>query len=169
MEKSKSSTCVVCDAGPVIHLSELNSLYILNDFQTVLVPNGVYNEILKHAPLEPEIDLKIVSEIPIMDESLRILCKTFSLDLGEMEALAVISEKPEYLFLTDDAAARLVAKETGIKVHGTIGLLIRAIRRDLLTPQEVVDILYQLPEKSTLFIKSSLLEEAISSVKQQFM
>ena len=86
-----------------------------------------------------------------------------------MEALAVISEKPDYLFLTDDAAARLVAKETGIKVHGTIGLLIRAIRRGLLTPQEVVDILYQLPEKSTLFIKSSLLEEAISSVKQQFM
>ncbi len=169
MEKNKSSTCVVCDAGPVIHLSELDSLHILNDFQTVLVPNSVYNEIIKHTPLDPEIEMKIVSEIPLMDESLRILCKVFSLDLGEMEALAVISEKSDYIFLTDDAAARLVAKKTGIKVHGTIGILIRAIRRDLLTPQEVVDILYQLPEKSSLFIKASLLEEAISAIRQQFM
>ena len=86
-----------------------------------------------------------------------------------MEALAVISEKPGYIFLTDDAAARLVAKKTGIKVHGTIGILIRAIRRNLLTPQEVVDILYQLPEKSSLFIKASLLEEAIAAIRQQFM
>jgi predicted nucleic acid-binding protein len=169
MEKNKSSACVVCDAGPVIHLSELNSLHILNDFQTVLVPNSVYNEVLKHAPLTPDIDLKIVSDIPVMEESLRILCKTFSLDLGEMEALAVMSEKPDYIFLTDDAAARLVAQKTGIKVHGTIGVLIRAIRRDLLSPQKVIDILYQLPEKSSLFIKASLLEEAISTIKQHFM
>lgn len=169
MEKSKSNISVVCDAGPVIHLSELHSLHILRDFQTVLIPNSVYNEILKHAPLVPEIELKIVSEIPIMEESLDILCRTFSLDLGEMEALAVISEKPDYMFLTDDAAARLVANRTGIKVHGTIGLLIRAIRRKLMTPKEVVDILYQLPEKSSLFIKASLLEEAISTIKQHFM
>ena len=169
MEKNKSSTCVVCDAGPVIHLSELDSLHILNDFQTILIPNSVYNEILKHAPLVPEIDLMVASEIPLMDESLRILCKTFSLDLGEIEALAVISGKPDYIFLTDDAAARLVAQKTGIKVHGTIGILIRAIRRDLLSPQGVIDILYELPEKSSLFIKASLIEEAISTIKQYFM
>ena len=169
MEKSKSTTSVVCDAGPIIHLSELDSLHILNDFQTIFIPKGVYYEILKHTPLVPEIELKVVNEIPLMDESLRILCKTFSLDLGEMEALAVISEKPDYIFLTDDAAARLVAQKTGIKVHGTIGILMRAIRRDLLSPQKVIDILYQLPEKSTLFIKASLLEEAISAIKQQFM
>lgn len=46
MEKSKPTTSVVCDAGPIIHLSELDSLHILNDFETVLLPDSVYNEIL---------------------------------------------------------------------------------------------------------------------------
>ncbi len=169
MEKNKSSTCVVCDAGPIIHLSELNTLHILNDFQAVLVPVSVYNEVLKHAPLAPDIDLTIIKEIPEKEESFRIMCKTFSLDLGEMDALAVISNKPDFIFLTDDAAARLVAQKNGIKVHGTIGVLIRSIRRNLLSPHKVIDLLYQLPEKSTLFIKSSLIEEAISSIKQQFL
>lgn len=121
MEKIKSSTCVVCDAGPVIHLSELTSLYIFNDFQRVIIPVSVHDEILKHAPLSLDINIKVVRDIPIMEDPLRILCKNFSLDIGETEALAVISQRPDYFFLTDDAAARLVANKIGIKVHGTIG------------------------------------------------
>ncbi len=81
----------------------------------------------------------------------------------------MISQRPGYIFLTDDAAARLVANKAGIKVHGTIGLLLRAVRRALLSPQEAIDILYQVPERSSLFIKSSLLEQAISAIRQQFM
>ncbi|MBN1903654.1 MAG: DNA-binding protein [Deltaproteobacteria bacterium] len=169
MEKIKSSTCVVCDAGPVIHLSELNVLHVFNDFQKVIIPSRVHDEILKYAPLSLDINIKVIREIPIMEESLRILCKNFSLDIGETDALAVISQRPGYIFLTDDAAARLVANKAGIKVHGTIGLLLRAVRRELLTPQEVIDILYQVPERSSLFIKASLLEQAISSIRQQFM
>ncbi len=30
-------TCVVCDAGPVIHLGELDALHLLNDFDAVIL------------------------------------------------------------------------------------------------------------------------------------
>ncbi len=75
MEKIKSNTCVVCDAGPVIHLSELNALHVFNDFQKVIIPTRVHDEILKHAPLNLDISIKVVRDIPIMEDSLRTLCK----------------------------------------------------------------------------------------------
>lgn len=41
---------VVCDAGPLIHLDELDCLDLLGDFPEVLVPEAVWREVLKHRP-----------------------------------------------------------------------------------------------------------------------
>jgi predicted nucleic acid-binding protein len=35
------------------------------------------------------------------------MCKIFSLDAGETEALAIIEKNPDAMFLADDACARL--------------------------------------------------------------
>jgi predicted nucleic acid-binding protein len=39
---------VVCDAGPLIHLDELDALDLLDDFQSVLVPDAVWIEVERH-------------------------------------------------------------------------------------------------------------------------
>lgn len=52
-----------------------------------------------------------------------------SLHRGEQEALALATKHEDALLLTDDTAARLAAGVLGLGVHGTIGVLIRAIRR----------------------------------------
>ncbi|RPJ37238.1 MAG: hypothetical protein EHM35_06755 [Planctomycetaceae bacterium] len=39
---------VVCDAGPLIHLDELGCLDLLSDFQAVLVPGLVWQEVAQH-------------------------------------------------------------------------------------------------------------------------
>jgi len=78
------------------------------------------------------------------------------------------SKEPDLIFLTDDAAARLVAKRLGFRVHGTIGVLIRAIRRNLMKPEKVIDALNRLPMESSLHIKASLLRQIISRVRQEF-
>jgi predicted nucleic acid-binding protein len=96
------------------------------------------------------------------------MCRVFSLDAGEVEALAVLREEPELTFLTDDAAARLVATRLGYRVHGTIGVLIRAIRRNLMSPKEVLDALNRIPSESSLHIRRSLLREVISSVTREY-
>ncbi len=41
---------VVADAGPLIHLDELNSLDLL-DFSEVLVPDAVWTEVARHHPV----------------------------------------------------------------------------------------------------------------------
>jgi predicted nucleic acid-binding protein len=87
--------------------------------------------------------------------------------MGEVEALSLMSFEPGAVFLTDDAAARIVAAKLGYRVHGTIGVLIRAIRRNLLKPEEVADALNRIHDVSTLYIKKTLLQEIISKVLQK--
>ena len=41
---------VVCDAGPLIHLDELDSLDLLRDFGSVLIPDLVWQEVEHHRP-----------------------------------------------------------------------------------------------------------------------
>ena len=47
---SEPHTQVVCDAGPLIHLDELNCLDLLHDFNEVLIPDQVWKEVAHHRP-----------------------------------------------------------------------------------------------------------------------
>ena len=88
--------------------------------------------------------------------------------LAKLKALAVMQHNPQAMFLTDDASARLAANQKGLIVHGTIGILIRSIRRGHRKPEETVRILTEIPLKSTLYIKPALLKEIIIKVKTEF-
>ena len=171
MVRNRSKIRVVCDAGPIIHLDEIGCLYLLKDFDKALVPDSVRREVLKHRAIDFEnvdIELEGITFTSAVEEPLGTMCKIFSLDAGEAEALAILNKEPGFTFLTDDAAARLVANRLGIRVHGTIGVLTRAIRRRLMKPNEVLDALNRIPSQSTLYIKPSLLKEVISSVIKEF-
>ena len=91
----KKTIPVVCDAGPIIHLDELNCLDLLREFEEILLADTVWEEINQHRPLALEqIRLSLIrcaGEYP-SNEPLRTLCRIFSLDAGEVEAL-VITEK----------------------------------------------------------------------------
>ncbi len=52
-----------------------------------------------------------------------------------------------------------------IDVHGTLGILLRAIRLHQKTPLEVVKILKSIPDRSSLYIKASLLQKIIEQVE----
>lgn len=41
---------VVCDAGPLIHLGDVEALDTLADFAEVLVPDAVWREVEQHRP-----------------------------------------------------------------------------------------------------------------------
>lgn len=89
----------------------------------------------------------------------------FTLHRGEKEALRLACEIGNTLLLTDDTAARLAARSLGITVHGSIGILVRAIRCRQKTKAEVIQLLGDLPEKTTLFIRPSLLADIIQEIE----
>ena len=169
MAKAEGFTkVVVCDAGPLIHLDELDCLDLLGNFPEVLVPEAVWREVLKHRPSALEKKTVILVRVAPSGEQtaplLRGLFETMSLHCGEQEALALAAKHEDALLLTDDTAARLAAGVLGIGVHGTIGMLIRAIRRAQRTKGQVLELLGAIPAKSTLHLKRAFLEKIIDQV-----
>jgi predicted nucleic acid-binding protein len=167
---SNSSIRVVCDAGPIIHLDELNCLDLLTDF-AVLIPGRVWQEIALYRPSaldQSPIQLTRIEVSLPEDIEFVTLIRAFALDAGEQEALALMHQRPDAILLTDDAAARLVAEQMGMPVHGTIGILLRAIRRELRTPHQVLSLLQVLPQQSTLYVRPSLLRAISTRVQSEF-
>lgn len=163
-----SPTVVVCDAGPLIHLDELGSLDLLSDFVKVLVPNAVWLEVENHRPgalLNPDVPLQRVNPEGAVPPELNALAQIFTLHAGEWDALRVAMEIPQGILLSDDTAARMAARNLHIETHGTIGILIRSIRRKQRTKEEVLSVLRSLPERTTLHMKRSLLDQVISMVE----
>jgi predicted nucleic acid-binding protein len=159
---------VVSDAGPLIHLDELGCLELLSDFSTVWVPDVVRAEIETHRPAALDgkrVPLRFHTAELAPDAALETLIMTLSLDRGEQSALQLVRGRPTAWLLTDDAAARLAAKTLGVRVHGSIGVLLRSIRRGRRSREEVLELLRSVPSKSTLHIRPSLLEEIIREVE----
>jgi predicted nucleic acid-binding protein len=153
----------------LIHLDELGCLDLLADFETVYVPEQVWREVELHRPgaLErSDVELQQRSVALSEYEPLQALIRALALDLGEQAALSLMISNPDAILLTDDAAARLAAEALGYRVHGSIGVLLRAIRRRQRTQHQVLIILRDLPERSSLHVRPALLEEIMSQVER---
>lgn len=113
---------VVLDAGPAIHLDEIDCLHILADFKRIIVPKAVSLEIEYRRPVVFHKNIRFDKADVVIAETIHTTCKLFSLDTGEIEAIALCSNNPAAVLLTDDASARLAAKTLGIRAYGTISL-----------------------------------------------
>ncbi len=159
----------VLDSGPLIHLSELGALDAISDLN-LFIPDAVWEEVATYQPSALEhskLHLKRVSA-PEPSAELSALGRAFALDRGEVEALSLLEAHPSAIFLTDDAAARLAAEQRGYKTHGSIGLLIRNVRRGQSKPDQVLALLQALPQRSTLFIRPSLLKAIIERLEKEW-
>lgn len=164
-----TSLVVVSDAGPLIHLDELGCLDIL-DFPEVQVPEAVWNEVTRHRPTalaHPAVRFSRQTDIP---SSPRVSAVTplFGLHHGEREALALCLARPGARLLTDDAAARLAAETLDVMAHGTLGLILRSVRRRLRSPEQGLQLLADVPGRSTLHIRPALLSQIIQQAASEW-
>jgi predicted nucleic acid-binding protein len=163
------ATLVVCDAGPLIHLDQLDCLDLLADFSRVLVPDVVWREVEHHRPTA--LDQKTIRPErlkPREEPSAELISlhRLLALHAGEVQALQLAQELSADLLLTDDTAARLAARTLKVSAYGTLGVMLRAIRRGQRTPEEILNVLHVLPDRSTLHIKRELLDEIIREVEE---
>ena len=134
---------VIADTTPLISLMKANCLDILQSiFGKVIIPEAVYDELTSNTNY-PKESLMIKSSSYISRESVMnhqsvddLMGKT-GLDIGESEAIVMVKEKNADLLLIDEYRGRQAAKEMGIAVVGTIGLLLRAYDQKLLKATEV--------------------------------
>ncbi len=126
----------VSDSGPLIHLSQIRRLYLLREFfEEILIPPAVYCEVVVEGRGKP--GSREVGEAPwirvveIRDKRLKNIL-LLALDEGEAEAIVLALEANAELVLLDDREARLQAKRLGLRVTGTLGILLRAKRLGLI-------------------------------------
>lgn len=121
---------VVSDSTPLIHLAKMGRLKLLREFfGEIIIPEAVYREcVLEGGDSEDALAIKNAKWIKvekISDEKLKRAIM-LELDEGESEAIVLAIERNAELILIDDYDGREVARALGLKVVGTIGVLLRA-------------------------------------------
>jgi uncharacterized protein len=140
---------IVVDSTCLIGLERINRLDILPElFAPIVAPPAVAREVgtsLSWLKVETPINSALVSALKML------------LDDGEAEAIALASEGG-YKIILDDRQARLVAKNLGVTVVGTIGILLQAKRSGIIS--SLKPLLEDL-ELNGFYLSSELKEEAL--------
>jgi predicted nucleic acid-binding protein len=128
---------ILCNASPVIFLSKIERLHLLSDlFSEVLIPDGVWNEV-NQRPDDAAIifnELRASSNLTVFTVKNRtaVMAMIGRLHLGEVEVIVGAGELGIPNVILDDGYARSKAKQMGLNVTGTLGILIAGHKKCLI-------------------------------------
>ncbi len=154
---------LICNSSPLIALSTLEKAYILKTlFTNIIIPEAVYNEVFTRGFSKfsmPEfLTMEIVSDKNLA-ESLQM-----QIGYGESEVIALALERKITRVIIDDKQARKIAENLGLKVMGTLGVLILAKEKQLIT--EIKPLVLELIEKINFRIDKKVLNKALKLVNE---
>ena len=129
---------VVSDTTPLISLLKINRTDLLEKlFGDVLIPQAVFDERFQLEADQIRQKKFIVVKPVNNPESVSILKRATGLDQGESEAIVLTDELKADLLLMDEAKGRNVSAQIGLRIMGTIGILMAAYEEHELTSDEV--------------------------------
>ena len=139
---------VICNTSPIQYLYQLGLLHIFSALaHRVIVPPAVMEELSMgrlagvNLPDPNTLDWVAIRR-PSSSSALPLVT---DLGPGETEVLMLALESPDAVVVLDDALARRVAHTLGIRLTGTLGLLLAAKRAGLIpVVQPILDTLQDL-------------------------
>lgn len=159
---------IVCDTGPLSALADAGHLEILPMIaqpKVVVIPDVVERELRNGASDRPQIDALLnapwLARVTLQeDREIEELGRFSSFlvsgtkNLGEAAVLAY-AKAHDVTAVIDDRTASNVGRREGVKIRGTLGLLLDAVGRELLGIDEVSELAdelimvkYRLPFKA---------------------
>lgn len=126
---------VICNATPLINFAAINRLDILQAvFGTIVIPQAVYNETTGSGFLSSQFILQAIASGWLQVHPVSNIAFSIppELDHGERETIALALETSELNILLDEREARQVAKNLGLQVIGTLGILLLAKNRKII-------------------------------------
>jgi predicted nucleic acid-binding protein len=135
----------VSDSGPLYYLVLIDRVSVLPElFERVLLPPAVFEE-LSHDRTPPSVYKWIGSppdwlEVAALDSP----PPPKGLGKGEWEAITLARSRTEdFILLMDDHGGRVYTEQHGLRVIGTLDLLVRASQLDLLDLRDSIERLLQ--------------------------
>jgi predicted nucleic acid-binding protein len=124
---------IVCNTSPLILLAKIDRLDILiRLYREPMIPTAVEDELSEKPGQENDQVKAFLKEgkLQLRRVSEKILARIpVDLGRGEREAIALALGVKADLVILDDQGGRLVARDKGLSVTGTIGVLIEAKER----------------------------------------
>lgn len=128
---------VITNTSPLLLLAKIRRLDLLRQlFDEILIAGAVYEEInAKLARETKEINVLIQTKVIYLREARTDIVKNLPVDLGkgERETIALAIETNADLVVMDDQEGRRLARSQGLSITGTIGVLIEARERKLIS------------------------------------
>ncbi|MGK5092398.1 DUF3368 domain-containing protein [Deltaproteobacteria bacterium TL4] len=150
---------VVADSSPLIALATCEALELLCLlFQDIRIPRAVYQEVTildkPHSSILKKYFQEKVEDVKLDDYVIHVP----GLNRGELEAMAVYKHLKADLLLIDEQKARKIARRNNIQVTGSLGVLIMAKEKGLIS--EIAPFIKKL-RSSDIFYSIEILEAAL--------
>ena len=167
----RASPPAVADAGPLIHLSEIGQFHLLRVFGALHIPAQVIAEAIRHGPVTQEdLDgLGVVRQHNVTEESLQDIRTTppfQKLHTGELACFFLCRDIGVKVILCDDLASRDAAADLGVTPVGSLGMVVRAFRRGLISRVAAERAIVDLYDVSTLFVTRALVDIALAELNR---
>ncbi len=155
---------LISNSSPLIALSTLEKLDILKTlFGNIIIPEAVYDEVFTRGFDKVSVPGFLAIE-KISDKNLMVSLE-MQIGYGESEVIALALESKITRVLIDDKQARKIAENLGLKVMGTLGVLILAKEKQLI--KDIKPLVLELIEKINFRIDRNVLNKALRLVNEK--
>jgi predicted nucleic acid-binding protein len=160
---------VVADTTPLISLMKIGHLdLVYHLFGEIQIPNAVFNELVYNTRFPEESrqirECPFIKRVSIDDiRAVELLRRSSGLDAGESEAIILSDEIKASLLLMDEVKGRQVAKQMGIQLMGTVGMLMAAYKEQLLSKEEILNCI-EILKTTGRHISAALYEQLLAKL-----
>ena len=132
----------VSNSTPLIALAKIGQLDLLKEyFGEIYIPEEVFDEVVRRGGNlagAPEVASSAWIKVEQVKNVVAVQALCISLDRGEAEAI-VLSKEKNALLIIDDGDGRRTAEHMGLKITGTIGILLLASQKGDLDLKRTMD------------------------------
>jgi hypothetical protein len=166
----------VSNASPLIILGKLGQLgLLLKVFDQVAIPREVYSEVVINglhlgSPDAMAVDFLVQQgRIQVVGIALPSPLPGWAaaIDAGELEAILLAQDQQPDWVIIDNAHARRAARQAGLAIKGTVGVLLEAFRRDYLAFQDLELLLQTIKSRPEFWISESLCDQALAQARRE--
>ncbi len=124
---------------PKIVISDTSCLIILSNINELEILKHLYGEIITTIEISKEFGEPLPEWIKIKspDDTLNLRVLQQQIDIGEASAIALAIETPDCIIILDDLKARKIAEKYGLKITGTLGIILYAHEKGIIKSVKV--------------------------------
>lgn len=155
---------IVCGADPLIALAQVERLDLLLRLAggELQISDGVWEEVVRRGVADDIVTAKLLHTLvharKLRHHRIKLAADDPALALGEEQTLALAVQLNADLVLLDDPVARQAARAIGLKVRGSVSVLLESARCGYISDEQARTLAYRMATRAAAWIDPELVE-----------